>query len=198
MRNRLSVPSDEAEARIDRLIADGERLLSEAEDVATQETWVEWTRALERWQQLGKGALATTFEGTDEADEFFSAATGRIVRQWGGQSDNETFAYQKEAIANGINTLLSLKDRLEYAAPPPDTGTEPLAVAAKADVTADKVFVVHGRNTVARDGMFDFLRAIGLHPIDWSEAVHSLGRDRRTSERCSTLHLPRRRPSLCS
>jgi hypothetical protein len=34
-----------------------------------------------------------------------------------------------------------------------------------------KVFVVHGRNAVARDGMFDFLRAIGLDPIDWSSAV---------------------------
>jgi predicted nucleotide-binding protein len=40
----------------------------------------------------------------------------------------------------------------------------------------DKVFVVHGRNTVARDGMFDFLRAIRLHPIDWSEAVRLTGK----------------------
>jgi hypothetical protein len=40
----------------------------------------------------------------------------------------------------------------------------------------DKVFVVHGRNTVARDGMFDFLRSIDLHPIDWSEAVRLTGK----------------------
>jgi predicted nucleotide-binding protein len=48
--------------------------------------------------------------------------------------------------------------------------------AAEAEVTEDKVFVVHGRNTVARDGMFDFLRAIHLHPIDWSEAVRLTGK----------------------
>lgn len=34
-----------------------------------------------------------------------------------------------------------------------------------------KVFVVHGRNNAARLAMFTFLRAIGLDPIEWSEAV---------------------------
>ena len=33
------------------------------------------------------------------------------------------------------------------------------------------VFVVHGRNQEARDAVFDFLRAIDLHPLEWSEAV---------------------------
>ena len=37
------------------------------------------------------------------------------------------------------------------------------------------VFVVHGRNTNARDAMFDFLRAIGLAPIEWSDAVKETG-----------------------
>ena len=38
------------------------------------------------------------------------------------------------------------------------------------------VFVVHGRNLVARDALFDFLRAIDLHPLEWSEAVGATGR----------------------
>lgn len=37
------------------------------------------------------------------------------------------------------------------------------------------VFVVHGRNTKARDAMFAFLRALGLHLIEWSEAVQATG-----------------------
>jgi predicted nucleotide-binding protein len=42
------------------------------------------------------------------------------------------------------------------------------------DVTR-KVFVVHGRNLAARTAMFTFLRAIGLAPIEWSEAIKLTG-----------------------
>jgi len=38
-----------------------------------------------------------------------------------------------------------------------------------------KVFVAHGRNQAVRNSMFSFLRAIGLHPIEWSEAVMATG-----------------------
>ena len=37
------------------------------------------------------------------------------------------------------------------------------------------VFVVHGRNLRARDEMSVFLTAVGLHPLDWSEAVQITG-----------------------
>lgn len=39
-----------------------------------------------------------------------------------------------------------------------------------------RVFVVHGRNASARDAMFEFLRAIGLRPIEWSQAVRLTGK----------------------
>lgn len=38
------------------------------------------------------------------------------------------------------------------------------------------VFVVHGRNMAARDALFQFLRAIGLRPLEWSQAVKLTGR----------------------
>jgi len=41
---------------------------------------------------------------------------------------------------------------------------------------ARKVFVVHGRNEQARDEMFQFLRSIGLQPIEWSQAVRLTGK----------------------
>ena len=39
-----------------------------------------------------------------------------------------------------------------------------------------KVFVVHGRNGSVRRSVFSFLRAIGLDPIEWSEAVKMTGK----------------------
>ncbi|WP_018297451.1 TIR domain-containing protein [Corynebacterium lubricantis] len=38
-----------------------------------------------------------------------------------------------------------------------------------------KVFVIHGRNGVARDQIFTFLRALGLAPMEWEQAVHETG-----------------------
>lgn len=35
------------------------------------------------------------------------------------------------------------------------------------------VFVIHGRNEKARDSLFQFLRAIDLRPLEWSEAVRN-------------------------
>jgi predicted nucleotide-binding protein len=39
-----------------------------------------------------------------------------------------------------------------------------------------KVFVVHGRNGKLRRAMFEFLRAIGLRPMEWSEASNLTGK----------------------
>jgi predicted nucleotide-binding protein len=56
----------------------------------------------------------------------------------------------------------------------------PLAQDSEHGVTTERdpsrVFVVHGRNEAARKAMFEFLRAIALEPLEWTEAV-ALARD---------------------
>lgn len=42
---------------------------------------------------------------------------------------------------------------------------------SKASKDPRNVFVVHGRNHLARNALFRFLRSIGLRPIEWSQAV---------------------------
>ena len=51
------------------------------------------------------------------------------------------------------------------------------AVTAEASTPdSRKVFVIHGRNEPARRGLFDFLRSIGLSPIEWSQAIAATGK----------------------
>ncbi|MFD6823474.1 TIR domain-containing protein [Streptomyces sp. NPDC060085] len=52
----------------------------------------------------------------------------------------------------------------------------PEAVEGKSGVDRRKVFVIHGRNDRARLGLFTFLRAIDLDPIEWSEASRITGK----------------------
>jgi predicted nucleotide-binding protein len=40
---------------------------------------------------------------------------------------------------------------------------------------SSNVFVVHGRNLRAKKALFEFLRALGLHPIEWARAVKATG-----------------------
>ena len=66
-----------------------------------------------------------------------------------------------------------LQLQLETWYPDPEPALPlPLAVvAARPDPT--RVMVVHGRDLAARDDLFNLLRAMGLKPIEWNEAVRA-------------------------
>lgn len=53
--------------------------------------------------------------------------------------------------------------------------TQPAASISPACADPRVVFVVHGRNELMRKSIFDFLRAIGLRPLEWSQALSSTG-----------------------
>ena len=55
----------------------------------------------------------------------------------------------------------STSQQVRELRPPPDTR---------------EVFVVHGRNDDSRNAIFEFLRALDLRPLEWSEAVQATGR----------------------
>lgn len=67
----------------------------------------------------------------------------------------------------------------EFITGPPGMGpkseTSPASEQAPANQSRD-VFVIHGRNTLARNALFEFLRSIDLHPLEWSEVVQFTGK----------------------
>jgi hypothetical protein len=116
----------------------------------------------------------------------------RIAARAGQSGLPRHLAALKLAAENGINI-----NKKEYAtdaerarlagAPPPPLGLAAPAPAVAVQSIARKpakgkrktaptrksnsVFVVHGRDQKARDAMFEFLRAIALQPIEWTQAV---------------------------
>lgn len=62
--------------------------------------------------------------------------------------------------------------------PPGGNDEVPVESSETQDPSSDtrKVFVVHGRNDQARNALYGFLRAIGLHPLEWDEARQATGK----------------------
>jgi len=76
-----------------------------------------------------------------------------------GYNPDRRVFWQEEALANLRNPQ----------APQSPTGDATTAADPRT------VFVVHGRNEALRKSMFDFLRAIGLLPLEWSQAISATG-----------------------
>lgn len=64
---------------------------------------------------------------------------------------------------------------LDSYLPVPET-SQPSPKEDTVSVDPRKVFVVHGRNELARKAMFDLLRAMGLSPLEWNDAISHSGR----------------------
>jgi len=62
-------------------------------------------------------------------------------------------------------------DRERRPAEPPRRASKAAKKKAK-KTKGNTVFVVHGRDDALRRSMFDFLRALNLHPLEWDHAIH--------------------------
>ncbi|MFM9956490.1 MAG: TIR domain-containing protein [Phycisphaerales bacterium] len=97
--------------------------------------------------------------------------------------DADNSGWHREAYVDGMQSADGLLAAIagevaDYWPNEPVSSSGPAAVAAVSAVKlhpAD-VFVVHGRNTLARDGLFSFLRSIRLNPLEWSQAIVRTGR----------------------
>jgi predicted nucleotide-binding protein len=91
---------------------------------------------------------------------------------------------QSNVIAVGISdgwrlarSGTDVTDELIKDPPGSELPSEPIAEVGAGDGPDPRVvFVVHGRNAGARSALFDFLRSIGLHPLEWSELIRRTGK----------------------
>jgi len=76
-----------------------------------------------------------------------------------------------------IESMLNEAEKSEEVAH--DTPKLPKATIISEEKTTQdpqKILVIYGRNEEARLALFTFLRAVGLHPFEWSELVKSTGK----------------------
>ena len=107
---------------------------------------------------------------------YWDQAANICHSKW-GESSFEPFEYGllNEVIATYIGT--DVTDDFILGPPGWKVGTNyPINTVPKPSEATKNVFVVYGRNLQAREDIFQFLRAIGLNPIEWSEAIKLTGR----------------------
>jgi hypothetical protein len=162
MPTRLRRPRPEVESIVDRAMEGGEKLLSTAEDVHDSETYEQWVHDSERWHALTRDALRSAHEGDEAATEFHNAATSRIFRQV-DQTDGEELRYRQEATRGAINTLRSLRERLDYGEAP--TTEAPRAAEQEAGPLPRRIFIVHGRDEGLREQVARVVERLGFEAL---------------------------------
>ncbi|MGH9719616.1 MAG: TIR domain-containing protein [Bryobacteraceae bacterium] len=84
-----------------------------------------------------------------------------------------TFEAVTDAIRSGMATLEEARLHLSMSMAHVRDATQKNNASDTPD--PKKVFVIHGRNEASRRAMFSFLRALGLEPIEWTQAIALTG-----------------------
>lgn len=163
-RVRLALPRADVESLIDRHYEQG-RVLRETGENVDESTHDEWKRELERWHALTAAALESAYTTSAPRDEFLDAAQGFIFRRV-NQPLFETIRHRNEATEGGLNTLKSLRERLEYTPGPSAETTRPEEVQP---TKSRKVFLVHGRDEGLREQVARVLDRLAFKPIILTE-----------------------------
>src|ERR1039458_5998919 len=98
----------------------------------------------------------------------------RILQNVDSRCDGASYGGSKRHTWTTALTLMALSaiiDNMDFSAfVLPRYGGQYVEI-----VDPGRVFVVHGRNDKARRAMFDFLRSLGLSPVEWGEAIRLTG-----------------------
>jgi predicted nucleotide-binding protein len=132
--------------------------------------------AFERWIAAVVNLLVASPLHDDLVAQWAALKNSRLV-SFGQYFDNvEARSDFQKAVEQRIAWISEVVGRLGYELTP-ITENEPMS-EKRASPSPDPrtVFVVHGRNILARDAMFELLSAFGLRPLEWDEALRLTGK----------------------
>jgi predicted nucleotide-binding protein len=106
-----------------------------------------------------------------------SARANRVTRDIAAfiVAGDNGFSYDRYATTEQMATLRGVPTHTAVpilAAPVPTRAAKSIVKTRTIKTTKDNsLFVVHGRDTQLNEDVFSFLRAIGLNPLEWGQAV---------------------------
>lgn len=119
--------------------------------------------SLKKWDDYNNTFLRKLFSDESVADKYASASyMNKYTTLAGFQRVIKSFYHVKIRELESIKNRLKLYDNVSQ-------GTHEISSTGVS--LAKKVFVVHGRDENLRQSMFAFLRAIGIEPIEWNQAI---------------------------
>ena len=126
---------------------------------------------LDQWRERARAVLAQVYGDPNHAEvkRFAGTLMPGIARAEETLADGSFAAAQRKGLRRGVSMLKAVWDQLA------ENSDEGNAVPVTEADDPSVVFVVHGRNLAARDGVFEFLRALGLKPLAWGQALKLTG-----------------------
>ena len=129
-----------------------------------------------KWRRDTEVAISNTFA---EKPGYVNEYTNISYSPGFYASGMSTSAFRRHYV-NGLDSVAALlRSMIDEIDEYWEDDKQPDILARTSADTPDgtnEVFVVHGRNAEARKALFEFLRSIGLHPLEWSEAVDATGK----------------------
>lgn len=159
----LTVPRSEAEKVLSNRIEKGEELLKRSVQTPSEVKVLQkdyWS-----WDAYNTDLVRKISTGEKLANELRSFGFG------GPDDPAGLLKYVQGQIESQIRQLESIRERLELF--PEESGVQSAKPKAVTVNTSRKVFIVHGRDVAARDGLARFLTKLDLEPIILHEQANS-------------------------
>lgn len=160
---RLRIPSQEAKQKLEAQITEGEGILNLS--ISNDDEYKLADEAYFQWYDYTKDLLLKLFNTNKIQQEF----VGSVFSFTMYPTFEEKVRELRQLLNRRLNTLRSVVRRVELFEEPKVERVTPSQIGEGASKKA--VFVAYGRSEKLRKSMFDFLRAIGLNPLEWSQAI---------------------------
>lgn len=129
---------------------------------------------LERSLQLSKRRVQALVQESARINRVTRDIAAFIVAGDNGISYDRYASAEQMATLRGVPTHTSVTVATATTTSPPQTRIAKRAAVKTRTISTTKnnsLFVIHGRDEQLNEDMFSFLRAIGLNPLEWIQAV---------------------------